>query len=76
MRNDGNASKVLTGKPTVKIPLRRYWRRYEDSIRINLKEMGVYMRNWTNFAKGRNYWSPCEWSIKPPGSLSQGVSLI
>ena len=34
-----NAFKILTGTPTRKRPLGRPWRRWEDSIRIDLKEI-------------------------------------
>ena len=38
--------KVLTGKPTGKRPLGRPRRRWEDSIRIDLEEIGVNAGNW------------------------------
>ena len=31
-------------------------RRWEDIIRIDLKEMGVNMRNWVDSAQDRDYW--------------------
>ena len=42
---DINAFKVLTGKPTENIPLGRPRRRWEDGIRIDLKEIGLNKRN-------------------------------
>ena len=36
-----NAFKILTGKPTGKGPLGRPGRRWEDTIRTNLKEIGI-----------------------------------
>ena len=33
-----SAFKILTGKPTGKIPLRTPMRRWEDNIRMNLKK--------------------------------------
>ena len=39
-------SKHLTGKPTGWRPLGRPRRRWEDNIRIYLKEIGINVRNW------------------------------
>ena len=36
-----SAIKILTGKPTRKIPLGRPRRRWEDNIRINLEEIAI-----------------------------------
>jgi hypothetical protein len=30
--------------------------RYDDNIRIDLKEIGINMRNWDNSAQDRDYW--------------------
>ena len=38
--------KILTGKPTEKGPSRRSKQRWEDNNRMDLKEMGINMRNW------------------------------
>ena len=46
-----------------------YW---EDSIRTDLKEIGIDMRNLVASAQD----SSCEWWIEPPGSISHGVSLF
>jgi hypothetical protein len=40
-----SAFKVLTGKPTGKTPLGRPSRRWEDYIRMVLKELGINERN-------------------------------
>ena len=47
---------MLTGKPGGKRPLGRPRRRWEDNIRINLKEIGINTRNWVDSAKDRDYW--------------------
>ena len=49
------AFRILTGKPTGKRPLGRPKRRWEDNISIDLKEIGVYTRNWVYSAQGRDY---------------------
>ena len=57
--NEGrSAFKMLTGKPTGKRPLGRHTHRSEDSIRMDLKEIGINTRNWVDSAQGRDYWRP------------------
>ena len=50
MEEDRSAFKTLTGKPTGKRPLGRPRCRWEDNIRINLKEMVINTRNWVDSA--------------------------
>ena len=50
------AFKILTGTPTGKRPLGRPRRRWEDNIRMDLKEMGINTRNWVDWAQDRCYW--------------------
>ena len=38
--------KILPGTPTGKKHLRRLRQRWEDNIRMNLKEIGINTRNW------------------------------
>ena len=40
-----SAFKILTGTPAGKRPLGRPRRRWEDNIRMDLKEIGLNMRN-------------------------------
>ena len=47
---------ILTGTPTGKRPLKRPRRRWENNIRIHLKEIGILTRDWVNSAKYRDYW--------------------
>jgi hypothetical protein len=51
-----SASKILTGKPTGKIPLPSPRRRWEDNIRMDLEEIGINAENWVDSAHGRDYW--------------------
>ena len=46
------AFKILKGKR----PLGRPRRRWEDSIKIDLKEMGINTRHWVDSAQDRYYW--------------------
>ena len=48
--------KILTGKPTGKRPFGGPRRRWEDNIRMDLKEIGVITRNWVDSALDRDYW--------------------
>ena len=43
-------------KPAGKITLGRPRCRWEDNIRMDLKEMGINMRNRVNSDQDRNYW--------------------
>ena len=43
---------------------------------MDLKEIGINAGNWVDLAQDRNYWSPCECSVEPPGSISHGVSQL
>ena len=45
MEEGRSAFKNLTGTPIKKRPLRRARCRWEDNIRMDLKEIGVSMRN-------------------------------
>ena len=60
-----SAFKMLTGKPTGKMPLGRPRHRWEDNFRMDLKEIGINMRNWDVSAQDRilvnvalNLWVP------------------
>ena len=56
MEEGRSAFKILTGKPTGKIPLGRHRRRWEDNIRMDLEEIGINAENWVDSAQDRNYW--------------------
>ena len=47
--------KILADKPTGKRPSGRPRWRWEDNIRMDLKDMGTYTRNWVVSAQDRNY---------------------
>ena len=56
MEEGRSAFKILTGKPAGKRPLRRPRRRWEDNIRMNLKEINIDRRNWVGSSQDRDYW--------------------
>ena len=47
--------KILTGIPTGKRPLGRPRRRWEDNVRMNIKEIGINTRNLIDSAQDRDY---------------------
>ena len=52
-----SAFKILTDTRTGKRPLGRLRRLWEFYIRMELKEIGINMRNWIYSAQDRDYWS-------------------
>ena len=56
MEEDRGSFKILTGKPTGKRPLGWPWHRWEDSIRIDFKEICISARNWVDSAQDIDYW--------------------
>jgi hypothetical protein len=52
----GNGYRILVKKPEGKRPLGRPRRRWEDSIRVDLREIGWSGMDWIDLAQGRNQW--------------------
>ena len=55
MEEGRGAFKILTAKPTAKRPLWRPRSRWEDSIRIDLEEIGINAGNWVDSTQDRDY---------------------
>ena len=53
MEEGRSAFKILTGKPKGKRHLGKPRRRWEDNIRMDLKEIGI---SWVDSAQDRDYW--------------------
>ena len=49
-------SRRLRCKPTGKRTLGRPRRRWEDKIRMDVKEIGINRKNWVDSAQDRDYW--------------------
>ena len=47
--------KISAGKPTGKRPLVRPGIRWEDNVRMDLKQIDINPRNWVDSAQDRNY---------------------
>jgi hypothetical protein len=48
--------RVLVGKPEGKRPLRRPRRRWEDNIKMDLREVGEGRGDWMGLAQDRDRW--------------------
>ena len=55
MEEGRSAFKILTSKSKRKRPLERPRRRWEDNIRMDLEEIGIYAGNWFDSAQDKNY---------------------
>jgi hypothetical protein len=49
-----NAYRILVGKPEGKRPLERLRRRWEDNIRMDLREIGWGAMDWIDLAQDRD----------------------
>ena len=56
MEQSRNAYRVLVGKPEGKRPLGRPRRRWEDNIKMDLREVGCDMGDWIALAEDRDQW--------------------
>jgi hypothetical protein len=52
----GGVYKVLVGKPEGRRPLGRPRPRWEDNIRIDLREVGCGCVDWMELAQNRDRW--------------------
>ena len=53
---DRSVFKTLKGTTTRKRPLGRPTHRWEDNIRMDLKEICINTRNWVDSSQDRDYW--------------------
>jgi hypothetical protein len=51
--------RVLVGRPESKRPLERPRRRWEDNIKMDLRETGIDGANWIQLAQDRVQWRAC-----------------
>ncbi|KAJ4428733.1 hypothetical protein ANN_25726 [Periplaneta americana] len=56
MRESRNAYRLLVGRPEGKRRLGRPRRRWEDNIKMDLREVGYDNRGWINLAQDRDRW--------------------
>ena len=55
MEEGRRAFKILKATPTGKRSVGRPRRRWEDNIRMDLKQIGINTRNWVDLAQGRDF---------------------
>ena len=58
MEDGRSAFKILAGKPTGKRPLGRPRPRWEDNIRMDLKDIGINTRNWVDSTQDKIIGEP------------------
>jgi hypothetical protein len=51
-----NACRILLGKPEGNRPLGRPRRRWEDNVKIDLREIGWYGMDWIDLGRDRDQW--------------------
>jgi hypothetical protein len=52
----GGVYRVLVGRPESKRPLGKPRRRWEDNIKLDLRETGIDGANWIQLAQDRVQW--------------------
>jgi hypothetical protein len=71
MGEERKVYKVLVGKPEGKRPLGRPRCRWEDGIRVDLREIGLGGVDWIRLAQDRDRWlGCCECGDEPSGSCA------
>jgi hypothetical protein len=53
MREGRGVYRILVGRPEGNRPLGRRRRRWEDNVRMDLRETGIYGANWIRLAQDR-----------------------
>jgi hypothetical protein len=48
--------RILVGRPEGKRPLGRLRRRWEDNIKMDIREIGIDKANWIELAQDRVQW--------------------
>jgi hypothetical protein len=56
MREGRGVYRVLVGRPEGKRPLERPRHRWEDNIKMDLREIGIDGENWIQLAQNRIQW--------------------
>jgi hypothetical protein len=56
IREGRGVHRVLVGRPKCKRPLGRPRHRWEDNIKLNLREIGIDGANWIQLAQDMDQW--------------------
>jgi hypothetical protein len=65
MGENSNADRILVGKTEGKRPLRRRW---NDNIKMNLRETGWGGMDWIDLAQDREHWTALVNTVMNPPS--------
>jgi hypothetical protein len=75
MGKDRDVYRILVGKPEGKRPLGRPRRRWEDNIKMDLREVGCGCVDWMELSQDRDRWRAiCEYGDEISGSINAGIS--
>ena len=58
-----NAYRVLVGKPESERPLGRARHRWEDNIKVDLREIGGVPGDWIALTEDRDQWRAYVWAV-------------
>jgi hypothetical protein len=75
MRAGRGVCRVLVGKPEGKKPLGKPRRRWEDTIKIDLREVGCWGMDWIDLAQHRDRWRALVNEVMNLGSIKCGEFL-
>jgi hypothetical protein len=70
MGEERKVYKVLVGKTEGRRPLGRPRRRWEDGVRMDLREIGLGGVDWIRLAQDRDWWRAVECGDEPSGSCA------
>jgi hypothetical protein len=59
MGEERGVYRVLVGRPEGQRPLGRPRRRWEDNIKLNIREIGIDGANWIQLAQDSVQWRAC-----------------
>ncbi|KAJ4450629.1 hypothetical protein ANN_02057 [Periplaneta americana] len=76
MGESRNACRVLVGRPEGKRPLGRPRCRWEDNIKMNLRDVGYDDKDWINLAQDRDQWIRNEAVLERVGEERMMLKLI
>jgi hypothetical protein len=68
-----NVYRVLVGKPERKRPLGRPWSRWEDGIKMDLREIGLGGVEWIHLALCRDRWRAVVNAVMNPRVLAPRI---
>jgi hypothetical protein len=75
MGERSGAYRALVGKPEGRRPLGRPRRKWEDNIKMDLREVGWDGADWIDLAQDRDRWRAVLYGDEPSGSMKCGEFL-